>query len=143
MLLVVIIMFYIDLWGFSIDPPLLILVITLQNRKTYFVYFNNSGTFPNSIWPGIFWALIFYQENLLEHKKSTRDATRPKWALVARAMVSRATWPRLALKPPMSFVFISDWSAWPKNAYIKTSQGVPLRRGGKHGNAPSFLTLVR
>jgi hypothetical protein len=37
MLLVVIIMFYNVLWGFSIDP--LILVITRQNRKTLFCVF--------------------------------------------------------------------------------------------------------
>jgi hypothetical protein len=37
MLLVIIIMSYNDLWGFSIEP--LILVITLQNRKTLFCVF--------------------------------------------------------------------------------------------------------
>jgi hypothetical protein len=46
----------------------LILVITLQNRKPYFVYFYVAGTFPNSNGPGIFWALILYHENILEHK---------------------------------------------------------------------------
>jgi hypothetical protein len=41
----------------------LILVI---NRKTCFLYFYVSGTFPNSNWPEIFQALIFYRDNLNE-----------------------------------------------------------------------------
>jgi hypothetical protein len=36
-------------------------------------------------------------------------------------MPGRTTLPCLVLGPPMSSIFISDWSAWPKNAYIKAS----------------------
>jgi hypothetical protein len=53
-----------------------ILVITVQNRKTQFCVFYVSGTFPDSNWLKIFWALIFYHEKHLEHKKSTREAMR-------------------------------------------------------------------
>jgi hypothetical protein len=56
-----------------------------RTGKPCFVYFDISGTFPNSIWPEIFWALIFYHGNLLENEKSMRWATRLKRALVAQA----------------------------------------------------------
>jgi hypothetical protein len=39
-----------------------------------------------------------------------------------------ATKPSFVLGPPMPSVFISDWSSWPKNSYIKTPLGVPSRR---------------
>jgi hypothetical protein len=48
MLLVVIITFHNDLWGFFID--LLILVITLQNRKTLFCVFLCFRHLPGLTW---------------------------------------------------------------------------------------------
>jgi hypothetical protein len=45
MLLVVIIMFYIDLWGFSIDPPYFG-YNSAEQENPVFVYFDDSGTFP-------------------------------------------------------------------------------------------------
>jgi hypothetical protein len=69
-------MFYIDLWGFFIDP----------------LYFSNKSagqeihvlcilTFQGPFQTQIdleFLALIFYHENLLEHKKSMRRPRGPK-----------------------------------------------------------------
>jgi hypothetical protein len=48
----------------------------------------------------------------------------------AGPILDRATRCRLALEHPMSSVFILDWSAWPKNAYIKTPPRCSLERGG-------------
>jgi hypothetical protein len=112
MLLVVIVMFYNDLWGFSIDP--LILVITLQNRKPCFAYFDVSETFSDSNWPGFFQALIFYHEKHLEEKKSTRRGPGAKQDQVAWEAC-------LSLGPPLPSIFVSWPSAWPKSTYIKTS----------------------
>jgi hypothetical protein len=80
-----------------------------------------SGTFPNSNWPGFFQALIFYHENLLECKKSTREAMEVKRDQVARS--------RLGLEPLIPSIFVSWCSAWPKNTYIKTPPLV-FPRGG-------------
>jgi hypothetical protein len=52
---------------------------------------------------------------------------------------SHTTQPCLVLEPPMLSVFISDWSGWPKNAYIKTPpppppEAFPRVGGGKTWN---------
>jgi hypothetical protein len=113
------------------DFPLipLILVITLQNRKTLFCVFLCFRNLPKLKWSGIFRALIFYHENLLEHKKSARWATRAKWGQVAQAP-GRATQACLSLEAPMLSIFVSWSSAWPKNDYIKTPPLVFSRGGG-------------
>jgi hypothetical protein len=64
----------------------LILVITLQNRKTLFCVFLCFRNLPELKLNWVFLALIFYHENLLEHKKSTREATRAKRDQVAWAL---------------------------------------------------------
>jgi hypothetical protein len=65
---------------------LLILVITLQNRKTLFCVFLHLRTFPNSNWPEIFWVLISYHEKRLERKKSTRWALAPPMSVWASSL---------------------------------------------------------
>jgi hypothetical protein len=96
------------------------------------MYFYVSGTFPNSNWPGIFRALIFYHENHLEKNKSTRWAPEAKQAHVAWARVrSRHPCP-FGPRSSMLSIFVSWRSAWPKNAYIKTPPPLGDRdRGGK------------
>jgi hypothetical protein len=105
MLLVVIIMICNDLWGFLSIP--LILVITLQFRKTMFCVFLRFRNLLELILTWIFRVLIFYHENLLEHQKSTREAMRPKraqgsWApsQAAPPMLKRAS--RLQCRPSSS-----------------------------------------
>jgi hypothetical protein len=101
--------------------------------KPCFAYFDVSGTFCNSNWPGIFQALIFYHEKHLEHKKSMREATRPKRAMVVWALAKSS---HLVLFGPWTSnasIFISDWSTWPKNAYIKTPEQFPWGGGGGIG----------
>jgi hypothetical protein len=67
MLLVVIIMFYGD---FPLNP--LILVITLQDRKTLFCVFLSFRNLPELKLTQDFGVLIIYHEKHLKIKKSTR-----------------------------------------------------------------------
>jgi hypothetical protein len=69
------------IYGDFLSIPL-ILVITMQNRKTLlcvFLYFK----IPGSNWPVIFLALIFYHKKHLEKKKSMRWGPGAKRAQVA------------------------------------------------------------
>jgi hypothetical protein len=88
MLLVVIIMSN-DLWGFSIDPSYFGYNSVKQENPVLCIF-----TFQDSSRTQIDLALIFYHENLLEHKKSTREAMRAKRVLMARAQ-AQATPPNL------------------------------------------------
>jgi hypothetical protein len=72
----------------------LILVITLQNRKPLFCVFWRLRNLPELKLTWIFWALIFYHENLLEHKKSMRWANRDKQDQVVQVL-GQATPPKL------------------------------------------------
>jgi hypothetical protein len=69
MLLVVITMFCTDLWGFSIDPPYFGYNSAGQENPVLCILMFQG---PSQTQIGIFWPLIFYHENLLEHKKSMR-----------------------------------------------------------------------
>jgi hypothetical protein len=124
MLLVVIIMFYNDIWGFSINP--LILVITLHNMKTLFCVLLHFTNLPelkltwdfscvNRESPGA------QEVNEMGHDGQTRLGGMGSWP-------GRATEARLSLEAPMSSTFVSWCSTWPKNTYIN----IPLmfRRGG-------------
>jgi hypothetical protein len=70
-------MFYIDLWGFSIDPPYF---GHYRIRNTCFMYFDISGTFRNSNWPMIFMAWIFLHEKKHKDKKYESGPPGPKRA---------------------------------------------------------------
>jgi hypothetical protein len=81
MLLVIIIMFCIDLWGFYTDTPYFDYnSVGQENLVLCILTFRD---LPELNLTCDFWALIFYHENLIGHKKS-RGATRPKRAQVAR-----------------------------------------------------------
>jgi hypothetical protein len=76
-------MFFIDLWGFSIDPPYFGYNSADQgNPVLCILMFQRPSQTQFDL--GFFRALIFYHENLLEHKKSTREAMRPKRDQVVR-----------------------------------------------------------
>jgi hypothetical protein len=69
-------MFYNDLWGFSIDPSYFGYNSAEQeNHVLCILCFRN---LPELKLTWIFRVLIFYHENLLEQKKSTRWATMVK-----------------------------------------------------------------
>jgi hypothetical protein len=83
MLLYVIIMFFIDLWGFSIDPPYFAYSsVGQENLVLRILTFREP--FGTQIDPKN-QALIFYHEKHLEHKKSMRWATRPPRAQAVRS----------------------------------------------------------
>jgi hypothetical protein len=84
MLLIVIIISYNVLWGFSIDPPYFGYNSAGQENPAL-RNFLVSRTFPDSNWPGIFRVLIFYHEKHLEKKKSTIQGPGAKQAQVVRA----------------------------------------------------------
>jgi hypothetical protein len=71
MLLDVIIMFFINLWGFSIDPPYFGYNSTEQENPVLHIL-TFQGPSETQIDLRFFLALIFYHEKYLEHKKSTR-----------------------------------------------------------------------
>jgi hypothetical protein len=115
----------------------LILVITLQNRKTLFCVFLRFRDLPDSNWPGIFWTLIFYHEKHLEHKKSRGRSRGPFEHRWRGPSPGRTIHVCLSLGPPMSSIFVSWCSAWRKNAYIKTlldDHEMRQRRNTKHRN---------
>jgi hypothetical protein len=113
------------------QPPL-ILVITLQNRKTLFCVFWH---FRNLLELKLTWDFLginilsrepsrAQEVNEVGHEGQTRlggMGPRP----------GRATQARLSLKAPMSSIFVSWSSAWPKNDYIKTPQRRSLREGAE------------
>jgi hypothetical protein len=119
MLLVVIIMFFIDLWGFSLIP--FILVITLYDRKTLFCVFWHFRNLPEL---NLTWDLSGI--NILSREPSraqeVNEGGHEDQTSIGSAGPSpdRATRCRLALGHPMPSLFVPDCSAWPKNDYIKT-----------------------
>jgi hypothetical protein len=136
MLLVVIIMFYNVWWGFSIDPPYFGYNSTGQENPILHIFYFQKPSWTQ-IDQGFFGVLIFYHENLLEIKKSTRRGPDDKQAQVARAPAR--------MHHPVSFeprnlvpsIFISWSSAWAKNPYIKTpldDRETRRRRNTKHRN---------
>jgi hypothetical protein len=75
------------------DLPIIpfIWAITLQNRKTCFVYFSLSGTYKESSWARISETSIFHHEKHLERLHLTRDGLRPKRAVAVRLVKVGAT----------------------------------------------------
>jgi hypothetical protein len=92
MLLGVIVIIYNVLWVFSIHHPYFC-YNPIEQEIPILRIFKFQEPSRTQIDPG-FGALIFYHEKHLEHKKSTRDATRPKRDQVAWA-------PRLAAPPSL------------------------------------------
>jgi hypothetical protein len=133
MLLVVIIIFCIDLWGFSIDP--LILVMTLQNRKTLFCAFWCFRDLPEL---KLTWD--FSSVNILSWEPSgVQEVNEGGYKAHlstggAGPRLGRATHARLILGPPMPSIFVSGSSAWPKNDYIKTPKAFPWWGSGETWN---------
>jgi hypothetical protein len=76
-------MFCIYLWGFSIDPPYF--GYNFAEQENMFCVFLCFKNLPELKLTWDFWALIFYHENLLEYKKSTRETMPVKQDLVAQA----------------------------------------------------------
>jgi hypothetical protein len=105
MLLVVIIMFYNVLWGFSIDP--LILVITKQDRKTLFYVFLSFMDLP-----GLKLTWDFCSVNILSQETSKEEEVnemRPKGQTSLGGMgplPGRATHGRSGLERPTPSIFI-------------------------------------
>jgi hypothetical protein len=91
MLLVVIIIICNDLWVFSIDP-LYFGYHSVEQETPVFCIFTFQESCRTQIDLGFFWALIYYHENLVEHKKSTREAMEVKQDLVA--------WAQAQVMPP-------------------------------------------
>jgi hypothetical protein len=77
-------MFCIDLWGFSIDP-LLLVYNSIEQKPCVEYFFCILGNFWNSNWARIFPMSIFFPKRQHEKKKHTWGAPRPKWAQVVRA----------------------------------------------------------
>jgi hypothetical protein len=106
MLLFAIIMFYNDLWGFSVDP--LILVITLQNRKTLFCVFLRFKDIPRLKLTWDFLGVNIIPREALGAQQITEGGheaqKRPGGAGPSPGC---ATLSRLWLGPPMSTIFIS------------------------------------
>jgi hypothetical protein len=112
-------MFCIDLWGFSIDPS----------------YFGYNSAEQETVF-SVFWRfrdlselkLIedFYGINILPREASGDQEVKEEGHEAQTSIGGVGPWPghathaQMGLVPLMSPVFISDWSAWPKNAYIKT-----------------------
>jgi hypothetical protein len=113
----------------------IILVITLQDRKTLFCVFLSFRDLP---WLKLTWD--FWRVNILSRETSEEvNETRPRGRTYtggAGLLAGRATHTRWGLEPPLSSIFVSRFLAWPKNAYI-----YPLddrdewrRRNTKHRN---------
>jgi hypothetical protein len=77
-------MFFIDLWGFSIDP--LYLVYSSTKQELLFCVFLSFRTFQNSNGARIFLELISFPDKEHEKKNHTRGPTRPRQAQVAHAL---------------------------------------------------------
>jgi hypothetical protein len=103
-------MFYNVLWGFSIDP--LILVITLQNRKTLFCVFLR---FRNLLGLKLTWNFLGVnilpreapggeEVNEMSPRGQTSTGGTSLW-------LGRATHTRLGLEPPLPTIFVSKRSA--------------------------------
>jgi hypothetical protein len=125
MLLEVIIIFCIYLWGFSTDPPYF--GYNFAGLFCVFWHFRNLPKLKLT-WDSSGVNVLSREESRAQevneggHEAQTILGGTGPWR-------SRATQVRLVLEPPMSSMFVSDCSAWPKNAYIKTPQGVLSRRG--------------
>jgi hypothetical protein len=120
-------MFCIDLWGFSIDP--LILVITIHNRKYLFCVFWSFGDLPELKLTEAFSNMNSFIWGATWEEEVQEWATRAQMSTGGMGpSAGHATHARLALVPPVSSVFALDCSAWPKKFYIKTPQSVLMRR---------------
>jgi hypothetical protein len=127
MLLVVIIMFCIDLWGFSFDPPYF--GYNSAEQENLFCVFWRFRNLPELklTWdiPGI---NILSREppGAQEVNEVGHEAQMSIGGMGPR--LGHATQCHFVIEAPLSSIFIPGSLAWPKNDYIKTPWGVPLRR---------------
>jgi hypothetical protein len=127
----VIIMFFIDLWRFSINP--LILVITLQNRKYLFCVFWWFRDFPKPKLSENFYGVNIFTWEPTWDKEAHEWATKAKTSTCSTGpLLGRTTRCRLVLEPSMSSIFAPDQFSWCKKSYINTPQGVPSKRRQKN-----------
>jgi hypothetical protein len=130
MLLVVIIMICNDLWGFSIDP--LILVITLQNRKTLFCVFLCFRNFPKL---KLTWD--FSGVNILSPEPPREEEVSemgPRGQTSTGGMgpwLGRATHTRLGLGAPITSILSPDAQLDLKKAIYRLALAIVIQGGGK------------
>jgi hypothetical protein len=89
-------------------------------------------------WPRIFWALIFLPREAPGEEEVNETRPRSQTSTSGTGpWPGHATHTRLCLEPPLSSIFVSRHSTWPKKAYINTpldDRETRRRRNTKHRN---------